>query len=469
MSILGKTASTRSIDIMPRKPRAEATALKRCKVSKTERQRLDEMLVEGALCEGARRQLRVMLLTRKLDPAVWEGIAYCPAGSFLETVAAAFNERTDIPLELPFFAAASMVAAHALAAGTTIDLRGQMITPGTWTIVLAGSGVGKSFAVNQLRARSGADVPLFPDASSSARYLDNLESHNRTWWVRDEFGQFLRNIELQTHMAEMRDYLLRTYDGTEIERNTKQNSQRIDEPALCLLGLTVDETWSRCVPADAMLDGFAQRFNFVMSTPRLDGTKNEALYDLSPWHDRLHAQWDAIAQLPLAPVYAVGDDAVAAYKEAFRRLRVEVGGQIPMSFFRRSAFSMVRYALVYHLVLMKTTPVLDAQDIGWAARVVRRHIVDGGKMIRQYGASDLEKKVDRVEQLLADARRRGGVLAPRDVVRHVYDVRHVQEARALLEFVLEDDPSATDEEKRVAAGGRRRNSTNASARAAAAS
>jgi Protein of unknown function (DUF3987) len=439
---------------VPRRVRDEAVVLKRRRGSRRQRAQLDGLLAVSAGSQLARSQLRAMLLARKMRQEVWSGVAYCPAGSFLETAIAAFQHGTDIPLELPFFAATSMVSAHLLDNGAVIDLRGQVFRPALWTILLAPSGAGKTFTTSRLLQLTGAGLRAFPDPASAARFVEDLQQHNHAFWMRDEIGQFLRNVEQQTHLQEMRDYLLRLYDGTTISRNIKGHSISVPDPALCVLGMTVDETWGECVPAAAMLDGFAQRFNFALARPR-PKEEMKPLYDLSHWTARLREQWQAIEQVPVQPVYAVGGAAVAAYEEAFVRLRAEAGDRLPASYLRRALFSIFRYALVYHLVELKTGPELDARDIGWAARVVRHHLIDTASILDAYGMSDLARKIDRVEELLTKARRIGEPLTAREVARRVHGVVHAQEARALLELALEGDEAATEEERAVAAGARR--------------
>lgn len=438
---------------MARRATPEQLTLGRRKASRRQQCALDNALLEASRhSREARSTLRAMLASRKL-PYVWDGVRFLPPGSVLETVCAAFQGGTDIPLELPLFTTLSMVSAHLLQHGVTIDLCGQEVSPALWSIMLAPSGAGKTFTVQQIMKMSGATLQEIPDSASAAMWIETLAKHNGGILIRDEVGQYLKAIEEQPHMAEVKGYLLQTYDGQRLSRRTKQGEIVIGQPRMVFVGYTVDKTWSSCVSPEAMLDGFAQRFNFVVARRRPGEPR--PLYDLSAWRQRVHNQWRALEAVPLHPCYTVSAPAVAAFEEAFRTLNRSIGDRLPASYIRRALFSAIRYALVYHVVLGKSAAQIDAIDMGWAARLVEKHLADGTLLLDDYGASEVEKKAQKVETLLEACRAGGNCLTPREVVRRVAGIANVNEARALLQLVLENDDVATDEEMRIAAGGRR--------------
>lgn len=163
----------------------------------------------------------------------------------------------------------------------------------------------------------------------------------------------------------IKEYFLAAYDGRPISRSTKQSTITIAKPRMVVLGYTVDETWSSNVPAESMLDGFAQRFNYVFAKRRSGELR--PLYDLSPWRNRVRQHCQKLEALPLNDRYFLSDEAIAAYEEAFRRLIGKAGGTLPESFNRRILFTCFRYALLYHVILGKTEPVLDA--VAWVGRL----------------------------------------------------------------------------------------------------
>ena len=439
---------------MARRARKEAVVLGRAKGSPRQQQELDPRLSRSIGSAEGRRHVQFLLAARRRvsATAVTELVRALPRDTFLETAVAAFRDRTDIPLELPLGAAMAMINAHVLRSGASLDLRGQRVSPALWTVVLAPSGGGKTFAIDQLMAATGADLERFPEPGSAAQFVDALQRHNRSLWIRDEFGQFLANMQNQKHCAELRDYMLRLYDGGRIERHTLKHSVTVDEPALTLFAAQVSDTWHDCRPADALLDGFAQRFNFILA--RSEREVIVPIYDLSPWYARLRETWRWLTVVPLAPTYAVGDEAIGAFEAVFHAFHGGLGGAMPRSFFRRTLFAGLRYALVYHVLRGKTQPCLDAADVAWAAQMVWRHLCDSARMLEPAGLSDLSHRLERVRRVVTKARERGAVVAPRDVQQATKF--SAAEARALLELALEGDPAATPAERERAAGVGRR-------------
>ena len=433
---------------MAKRATREQLALGRRKgTPKQQREIKNAVLAAASRDKGSRSALRAMLAGRNCGWR-WDGVRLLPSNSLLETVCAAFQERTDIPLEIPFFTTIVAVAAHALKKGAQIDLDGQIILPSPWVNILAPSGSGKSFAWSRIFHVIAKNLDLIPDSASAAKWIETLAEHNRGIYIRDEIGQFLKALDTQTYMQEIRDYLLQAYDHAPISRNLKKNPIEIECPAFCLLGFSVDETWPDCVTPEMMLDGFAQRFNYVVAERRAG--EPIPLYRLGDWTKRIAEKWKEIEAVPVHPVYQITNQAQAAYEEAFRVLNRRTGDRIPMSFFRRVLFAGLPYALAYHLVLGKTTPEIDAQDVGWSARLAERHIADGSKLLENYGLSEIEKKVRQVESLVKAARSDGRPLKAREIIRRVRGVRNAVEARALLQLVIEDDPTATQDEIREA-------------------
>lgn len=241
----------------------------------------------------------------------------------------------------------------------------------------------------------------------------------------------------------MRDLLLKLYDGAKLERYTLKQRVSIEEPALAILAAHVDATWHECVPADALADGFAQRFNYILARPRPGVLR--PTYDLRRWYPRLRQTWRRLTAVPLAPVYKVSDEAVAVFEAAFHEHHSAVGGAMPASFFRRVMFSAVRYALVYHVVRGCGSPELERMDMIWAVSMIWRHLCDVARMLDAAGLNDLERRLARVRRVITKARERGEVASPRDLQQSL-KVPAVQ-ARALLELALEGDAHATAAER----------------------
>ena len=122
-------------------------------------------------------------------------------------------------------------------------------------------------------------------------------------------------METQTYAEEMREYLLRVHDGKPLARRTAKGTIEVEEPSLVILGTTVYDTFTKIVSAESMLGGFMQRFGIVIGDAdpnrlpdRFPIYRTEKAGNLAPLQ--------AIAALPIHPLYTVQADGEAALRPA---------------------------------------------------------------------------------------------------------------------------------------------------------
>ncbi len=397
--------------------------------SQPEQLSLLDLIHEGRLGSEQTEALRGLMAAKPASTS-WRGLSIMPPGSLLDQAVNLFERTTDFPLELPAFTVMHMLAAHLLDRGVQIEVAGTRLRPDLWTTLLAPSGAGKTKTASVL-ARI-MPVRLFPETTSSARFIEELAVHNRGLWQQDEWGQFLRRIETQTYAEEMREYLLRAHDGKPLARRTAKGSIEVEEPALVILGTTVFETFTSIVSAESMLDGFMQRFGIVIGDAdparppqRFPIYRTEEPGNLAP----LQAAWQAIAALPLHPLYTVTPEGEAAYETGFTHL-FEQHHAIPASFFRRVMWRAFKMAAVYHVLLGKADDRIDAEDVGWAMRVAALHLTDARRLLDGYNLSTLEAVIVKAETLQAKLGHRP---SKRELIKGVRDIKN----NTMAEFVLE--------------------------------
>jgi len=395
--------------------------------------------------EEVRERVRVMLMAQQSGDS-WRGLVATPAGTLLDKVVSAFRQSTDIPLEIPFFVTFHLLSAELLKRDIVADFTGRTVRPDLWTIILGESGSGKTYTTDEIMKVTGVD-DTFPEAASTARFVMELAEHNKALWVRDEIGQFLKNMEEQSYLTELKDVLLRVYDGKRIERKTKKDEVVVDDPALTILGLTVYSTFTRIISSDSLLDGFAQRFSYVIAKadPERPAIKYP-IYDLRPYRAGIKAEWDAVIQrLPEnGTVYKISESGVDAFRVGFETL-MPPQEQVPLSFFRRIMFRGVRYALLYHVFLHKTSTEIDDQDMAWAGRLAALHIKDAAELISETGGgigSKLYQLVRKAETLRDKLAAEGKPLKPRDLVANIREIETAGQARGILSML-----NALDEEQ----------------------
>ena len=368
-----------------------------------------------------------------------------PPASSLDTMLEAFKEHTDVPLQIPLAAYFSLLSTHLMNLGVKLEVRGASLPMDIWTVVLADSGAGKTFAYNMMAdaAKKALGIePNFSEVASAAAYAQQLADNNNTLWFCDEFAQVLAQIEnINSPMGQCKEYLLKTYDGKLIERITKANEIRIERPCLSILGLNTVESFLNKVSEESFTDGFSQRFSYFMAKP--DGSrsaKDFAWYDMGKMKPVLEQAWQEVGNLQIHPTYTVSEQAFRAYEIAYVTMFGQYG--IAPSFYRRLTFKSWKYALMYHIVLGKSSSELDQEDVAWAMRMTRQHLIDLAEILEKYNYSKLAQMVDKVVALRKKFLAQGKTLTARDVAQNCHGVKTAAEARGLLSLCEEIYPAA---------------------------
>ena len=381
--------------------------------------------------KSARDELLALLKISRQNGEMWRGFIATPPGTMLETVVACFKERTNIPLELPFFASLSFISSYLLQAGAYVDFAGQKVKPDLWTILLADSGAGKTFATSSIKTAIGAKS-TFPECVSGAAFIESMKEKNNSLWIRDEFGQFLKTLETQQG-AEIKDYLLRVFSGERLERKTKKGFVQVEDPALTILGMTVLDTFSDCINAESLLDGFAQRFSYVIAHK----DKNRKMidfpvFDLRGYREKIKDEWDKIKKIEIHESYKIDDGTMEAFKTSFKMLATD---DIPESFYRRIMFRGVKYALIYHVLNGNKSDTLTVRDFAWAGRVSWLHMRDAAELLKCHVSSDLERTLQNAERVCTRLINAGEAVTPRRIVQGVRAIKTVAEAKAVLNII----------------------------------
>lgn len=404
--------------------------------SRPEQLSLIDLIASDRLSDDRRTALKGLLASKPAGH--WRGMDIVPPGSLLDRVAELFQRTTDFPLEVPVFLTLNSLAAYLLDRDVVIEVAGTRMRPDLWTTILAPSGSGKTLSTTVI----SATMPLrqFPQTTTAATFMQQLAEHNRGAWFQDEWAQVLKRIETQSYAEELRDYLLRLYDNKPLSRTTMKGSIVVEDPALVIVGTSVPETFLSAVSAESMLDGFMQRFQYVVGDP--DPARPASLFpiyrtmepgNLAP----LAAAWQALEAKPLHPIYRTSTEAEDSYVIAFRQAFAR-HESMPTSFFRRVMWRAMKYALVYHFLLGKAEEVIDAEDVGWAARVSALHLSDARRLLDAYDLNELETLARKAESLRD---RLGRLPTCRDLISGVRGIRNAATARFILELL---EPARSD-------------------------
>lgn len=382
----------------------------------------------------------VTSMLRMKPPAdVWSGLIATPPASLLEAVVSEFDKKTDIPLELPFFTTFHYIAAYLLSHGIKLQYGKTCIEPDIWTVLLAPSGSGKSWSEATIRKA----IPDFQDihydmsgAASGPKFIEDLQTSNRKLHVRDEFNELYKALAPESGpMAVLKDTILRLYSNADIAYRTKKEEILIQNPAVVFLGMTVHESFSASITADDLINGFAQRYGYVIAKPSGKDIRDYPFYSVDS--DKWVEKWKELVSSIKHETYKTTKKAQEAFTTSFRML---YSGELDKSFYRRQSFRTHKYALIYHLVTGHGgEEEICPEAYGWAARVTHMLIADCCELLNKHGISELETKLRAIERLIIKFKNKGKEVKARDVVQYVKTVKTAREAKLLLDFVKEDN------------------------------
>lgn len=388
----------------------------------------------GELSSESQSYIKATTRARKRLKEQWRGMMAVPPGTLVEDMLNQFQKHTNIPLELPFFTLMHYVGGFLVTNGTTSEFQGKKIEADFWTIVLGKSGAGKTWTQKEIKNAIGGEIPeLNSSASSAARFLEELELKPKSLWIRDEFGQLLKAIEQDgSPMAQMKEYLLKAYDNEDVERSTKRDSISVKNPVLSILGFTATDSFTKMMSFESLVDGFAQRFGYVLSKP--DPNRNWQDYpvwsvDSKEWR----TLWNQMIKGVL-PNYKVSADAEHAFKKCFTDMTE--GAEIDESFYRRVLWRSHKFALIYHILRGEcANPIISAEDYGWAARIISMQLSDAAEVLDMCGGSNLKKMLDQATAAVIKLKEQNKPITARNIIRSCNAIENASSARFILDLL----------------------------------
>ncbi len=254
---------------------------------------------------------------------------------------------------------------------------------------------------------------MFPCGGTDAQWIVDLADNNGSYWFQDEVGKFIKKVLADKNYLRIKDWVLNAYSREQISNRLKSEANKltIDDPHFTFFGLTVRETWKYDIDATSMLDGFCQRFNYVIAPERVDTDMFDHFInyygkEAEAKKRKLQTTWNALCDQPNAlDQYRLKDDVLPYLQSWFRGLRGEWGsGALPGSFIRRTGFSVLSYLVVIHFLLGRSNSPIDIETAEIATRYAEFHMESALIMIREYGdrnANHVQKVSQVRESLLA--------------------------------------------------------------------
>lgn len=325
----------------------------------------------------------------------WSGMDAVPPGTLLESIIEEFNRASSIPLELPFMSTIAYFSGFLCSEGVRIRIGDQLVTPAIWSVLLTASGAGKTYTSKKISEAFGGRVPRSNAASSAsaASFLEEIAQRPTGLFLRDEFLEWIKQVDrVGGPMSEIKDYLLRIYDGDSVERRTKQGLLVVNEPALSLLAFTVLETFAREISPEHLVDGFLQRLNLIPAYP----DKNRPWQSNPMWSVNTDGWGDQFEESirGILPEYHPSKAALEYYQAEFSRF-AGLADEMPESFFRRLMWRVHSYALIYHLLNGGAGKIsIGKPAYAWAMRLFGLSLEWSTQVIDLSSGSSLSKMIE---------------------------------------------------------------------------
>lgn len=324
-------------------------------------------------------------------------LSFCPKG-IIEDVIKIVATQTDLPPEIAFFAFMNKMGAALTQNKFLVAFPdGQKMPPNLWNICLAISGAGKTLSQSAIvePITAMASVVRMPQTLTAAAMFAFFESKNmnenirfqrcRAQFCRDEFGELMRLMK-KDGGDELRDLLLRTFDGGKLTRATKKDGEcETEETYISVFGTSVDTTFFSNIEENDFENGLMQRFMLSLCHSRPAWRKS--FYSLKNETIRASIKFCGVWDAAIAGGrnYTVTDGAMRAYDDWFQKRWVSMPDK--ESYFRRYAWSTFKYALIFK-ALTNPNGLVEESELLLALRVTDQHLVDLHRCISEYTAVD---------------------------------------------------------------------------------
>lgn len=397
----------------------------------------------------------VQMLAVPTKPERFDVHSLMPKGSYLERVGRHFRE-TDISYSICIMQLISVAASWLTQNGTVLEVPGVgRILPTLWTVGLAQSGSSKTMAsdeIDQVLALSEQSISRLPTGATAAQWIVDLHRNNGAFWFQDEVGKFFNSVLTQSHYMNLKAWLLSAYSHAPIANRLKSEKEKleIEKPAFTFHGLSVTETWKSDIDITSMLDGFCQRFNYYIASPRRDTDIFEHfLYFEGPEVPRrreaLAEIWSALCAQPAASgAYTMGPDVLPFLRKWWSGLR-DTWGQspLPRSFILRIGFTVLRYLVVLHFLLGKSRHPIDVETAELATRYAEYHFKSALYIVQEYDkghTTKVQKVAAIVKKVESDGQEPTGRNVQRRMsgkVRAEYEKGEIAEIVSILQQITE--------------------------------
>jgi len=171
----------------------------------------------------------------------------------------------------------------------------SIIYPNIWPMLLGQSGQAKKTTSHNFSEDILLEVAKemrVADSASPEGLIAELSEKSsggqcQVWTIIDEFGSVVSSMKHKEYMADMKDLLMKVYDGKPVQRRLAKVSYEMDPVYMTLLTATTESRLSQLLKPEDLEDGFFPRFLIVRGTT--DGWKPKP-----DWEDSMEVERQVI-------------------------------------------------------------------------------------------------------------------------------------------------------------------------------
>ena len=382
---------------------------------------------------------------RQREKALQEVLFYVPGGTILEDIVRITYDYTDIYPSIAFFASLVLLGAKFTQMGFEVKLNTQIIKPNLWILTLASSGVGKSFVLDHicLATIDRNTIEEVPSTSTVAGYFEIMSKYPEKRLgiiIRDEIAQLFKMMRKDTYI-DLKDFFLRAYNGTPMERNTKKDGLiRLEGLYLSVYGNTVLETFAKNLNEEDLIDGFLQRFMIHIPNKEerdkivsLYLIPSEALQKVKQKYYQLIEKLQTIEN----KTFRLSEQAIKLYDEWFR----ENFNEKIESYYRRYFFSAIKIALIIKLLNFDDSNTIGLSEMAMSLRIITKTLDSFLFLLDEYlSFNEYAILIKKVEKYINE----NPSCKKRDIVLNVRGIKNTAMLDSILQILSYENEKAKE-------------------------
>ena len=299
-----------------------------------------------------------------------ETLDRCRAGTILESIVQLFWDKTDLPLTLPYWFGLGVLGGILTQAGKQILYGDQAIDPNLWVLILAESGMGKTWTLNRIKKLTDGGVLLnqagYRTKPALIHDLVQYPEMSRSVLCVDEMAQTIKLFRKETG-ADLKEALLMSYDGYLASTTKKDGRVEVPDIALSILATTVLSTFARSITDEDTMDGFLQRFLMVKANDTERNMKNWPYLitesDTAGIQQQFREWRDRIAEIGTFTLTASAHNLWTTWYQKHFSADLE-------SYYKRYLWSTLKLAAIFHTLGPTVDGQIDTDDMGYAIRAL---------------------------------------------------------------------------------------------------